>query len=144
MLRTTLLVATIQLEKRSSICALIESESWLTTALDSKASLYSMPLAVVLAQVLGLFCLSVSQWTMERNPSWVSPFTHRPKSQHPLWSPTIVCSLRTPCLSTLMLQSFLTMRLSMISVGALLTLSAQLIPTSTVLFLRSSHPSQPH
>ena len=73
---------------------------------------------------------------MGRRPSWVSLSTHLPKSPPLLLSPTTAFSQPIHSLSTLMLLFCLTMRLSMTSAGAHLTLSVPHTPTLTVWSLR--------
>ncbi|VAH09648.1 unnamed protein product [Triticum turgidum subsp. durum] len=124
------------LARRLLICALTVSGSFQTTALVSRDSLSSTLLEVELALALVLFCWSASLLTMERSPSLGSQCTHHPRSPPLLLSHTTVSCPPTPSLSTLMCLSFLTMRPSMTSAAAPLTLSAQHTPTSTGLFLR--------
>ncbi|VAH21608.1 unnamed protein product [Triticum turgidum subsp. durum] len=124
------------LARRLLISALIVSGSFQTTALVCRDSLSSTLLEVELALALVRFSWSVSLLTMERSPSLGSQFTHLPRSPLLLLSHTTVSCPPTHSLSTPMSLSFLTMRPSMTSAAAPLTLSAQHTPTSTGLFLR--------
>nr|NP_001275472.1 alpha-tubulin-like protein [Solanum tuberosum]ABA46784.1 alpha-tubulin-like protein [Solanum tuberosum] len=107
------------------------------TVLAFKVSWFLMLLVVALVLVLGHFYWSVSQLTMARNQNLDSQFIPHHTSQHLLWSLTTVCFQLTPCLSTLMLQFFLTMRPFMTFASAHWTLSAPHTPTLTALFHRS-------
>uniref|UniRef100_A0A7C8YCF9 Uncharacterized protein n=1 Tax=Opuntia streptacantha TaxID=393608 RepID=A0A7C8YCF9_OPUST len=129
---TTLLVVTTRLERRLLTSAWTASENLLTTALVSKGSLSSTLLVEVPVLVSVPFCWSVSLLIMGRSPSWVSLSTHLPKSPPLLLSPTTAFSQPIHSLSTLMLLFCLTMRLSMTSAGAHLTLSVPHTPTLTV------------
>ena len=81
---TISLEAIILLVKKSLICALIESESLLTSAQVSKVSLSSTPLEEELDLDLDLFFLRDSQLIMVRNLSSDSRSIHLHKSQLPL------------------------------------------------------------
>merc|ERR1711994_1233752 len=140
---TTLPVDTTPSERKSSISASTESESLPISALVSKVSLSSTPSVVVPDLVSDLFSLRDFQSITERSPSSDSPSTHPHRSPLLSLSHTTRSSPLTPSLSTPMLLSCLTMRLSMISAEETSTLSAQPTPTSTESSLRSSPPSLP-
>jgi len=129
MLLTTSLEDITPLVKKSSISVLTESENSLTNVLDSKVSLYSTPLVVVLDPDLVPFFLKDFQSITVRNPNSVS------LSIHPHKSPLLLLNLitqsfqLTPFLNILMLLSCLITKLSMISVEELLILKDQLTLT---------------
>merc|ERR1711881_66027 len=140
---TTSPVVTTPSERKLSTSALTESESLLTSALDSRDSLSSTPSVVVPDLVSDLSSSRDSPSITERSPSSDSPSTHPHRSAPPLLSHTTPCSPPTPSLSTPMSPSCSTTKLSTISAGETSTLSAQPTPTSTELSLRSFPPSLP-
>jgi hypothetical protein len=129
LLKLDLLV--LQLARRLLTCALIASGSLQTTALVSRVSLSSMLLVEERALDLVPSSWSVCLLIMARSPSLGSLCTH-PLRSLPQWlSHTTVSCPPTLSSSTLMSLSSLTMRPSMTSAAAPLTLSAQPTPTST-------------
>ncbi|AQK63224.1 Tubulin alpha-4 chain [Zea mays] len=130
----------LQLARRLLTCALTASGSLQIIALVSRASSSSTLLVEERALGLVLSSWSACLLTMARSPSSVSPCTHPPRCPHPWLSHTTVSCPPTLSSSTLMLLSCSTMRPSMTSAAAPLTLSAQPTPTSTGLSPRSSHP----
>merc|ERR1711981_1197293 len=105
MLPTTSPEVTTPLVKKSSISALIESESLPISALVSKVSLSSTPSVVVPDQVLDLFSLRDFPSIMVRNPSLVSPSTHPHRFPPPLLSHTTPSFQPTPSLNIPMLHA---------------------------------------
>jgi hypothetical protein len=121
----------LQLARRLLTCALTASGSLQIIALVSRASSSSTLLVEERALGLVLSSWSACLLTMARSPSSVSPCTHPPRCPHPWLSHTTVSCPPTLSSSTLMLLSCSTMRPSMTSAAAPLTLSAQPTPTST-------------
>merc|ERR1711953_169299 len=111
--------------------ALTESESSLTSALDSRDSSSSTPLVEVPDLVLDPSSSRDFPSITERSPSSVSPSTHPHRSPPPLLSHTTPCSQPTPSLSTPMSPSCSTTKPSTTSAEETSTLSAQPTPTST-------------
>merc|ERR1711939_427986 len=126
-----------------STSALTESESLLTSALDSKDSLSTTPSVVVPDQVSDLSSSRDFPSITERSPSSDSPSTHPHKSPPPLSSHTTQSSPLTPSLSTPMSLSCSTTKPSTISAEETLTLRDQPTPTLTDSSPRLSPPSLP-
>merc|ERR1711990_817225 len=120
-----------------------ESESSLTSALDSRDSLSSTPSVVVPDQVSDLSSSRDFPSITERNPSSDSPSTHPHRSPPPLLSHTTPCSPPTPSLSTPMSPSCSTTKPSTTSAEETSTLRDQPTPTSTDSLPRLSPPSLP-
>merc|ERR1711959_606028 len=138
---TTSPVVTIPLVRKLSTSALTESESLLTSALDSKDSLSTTPSVVVPDQVSDLSSSRDFPSITERNPSSDSPSTHPHRSPPLLLSHTTQSSPPTPSLSTPMSLSCLTTKPSTISAEETLTSRDQPTPTSTDSSPRLSPPS---
>merc|ERR1711990_496239 len=143
MLPTTLPEDITPLVRRSSISALTESESSLTSAQVSKVSSSSTPSVEVPDPDSDLSSSRDFPSIMVRNPSSDSPSSHPPRSPPPLLSHTTPCSPPTPSSSTLMSPSCSTTRPSTISAAETSTLRDPPTPTSTDSSLRSSPPSLP-
>ena len=117
------------LVKKSSICALIESESLQTSAQVSKGSLSSMLLEVELGLDLDLFFLRDSLSITVRNLSSDSPSIHPHKSQLPSLSHITQFYPLILFLSIQMLLLFLITKLSMIFAEEILILKDLLTQT---------------
>merc|ERR1712151_689538 len=126
---TTSPVVTTPSVRRSLTSASTESESSLTSALDSRDSSSSTPLVVVPDQVSDLSSSRDSPSITERSPSLASPSTHPHRSPPPLLSHTTPCSQPTPSLSTPMSPSCLTTKLSTTSAEETSTSRDQPTPT---------------
>merc|ERR1712228_192106 len=138
---TTSPVVTTPSVRKLSTSALTESESSLTSALDSRDSSSSTPSVVVPDLVLVPSSSRDFPSTTERNPSSDSPSTHPHKSPPPLLSHTTPCSPPTPSLSTPMSLSCSTTKLSTTSAEGPLTSRDHPTPTSTESSPRLSPPS---
>merc|ERR1712130_191924 len=112
---TTSPVVTTPSVRRSLTSASTESESSLTSALDSRDSSSSTPLVEVPDQVLDLSSSRDFPSITERSPSSDSPSTHPHRSPPPLLSHTTPCSQPTLFLSIPMSPSCLTTKPSTIS-----------------------------
>merc|ERR1711988_902243 len=117
------------LVKKSSISALIESESSLINAQVSKVSSSSTPSVEVPDPVSDLSSSRDFPSIMVRNPSSDSPSIHPHKSPLPLLSHTTPSLPLTPSLSTLMLPLSSITKPSMISAEETLILRDQPTPT---------------
>jgi len=115
--------------KKSLISALIESESSPISALVSKVSSSSTPSVEVPDQDSDPFSSRDFPSIMVKNPSSDSPYTHHHRFPPPLLSHTTPSFQLILFLSTLMSQSCLITKLSMISAEEILILRDQHTPT---------------
>lgn len=129
---------TTQSVGKSSTFVQTELENQLTTVLDSKDSLSSVPSEEVLGLVWDLFYQRDSRLTMVKNPSWVSPSILLLRSLLLQSNLTILSFLPTLFWNILTSPSCQTTRPSMTSAEDNWTSRDPLIPTLTDWLPRSS------